>query len=124
MLDSRDMGMNTRGRTDTDDGDWYSAEKHAWTASAEERATYARGPAMRGMRQAPRTLLGGPAVAASTQSDQRRSAGTHSHEHAIKDHIWRTHPTRSALGAALPGDTAPTALPEQASIAPSRVSPR
>ena len=124
MLDSRDMGMNTRGRTDTDDGDWYSAEKHAWTASAEERATYARGPAMRGMRQAPRTLLGGPAVAASTQSDQRRSAGTHSHEHATKDHIWRTHPTRSALGAALPGDTAPTALPEQASPAPSRVSPR
>ena len=116
--------LHTRGRTDTDDGDWYSAEKHAWTASAEERATYARGPAMRGMRQAPRTLLGGPAVAASTQSDQRRSAGTHSHEHATKDHIWRTHPTRSALGAALPGDTAPTALPEQASIAPSRVSPR
>ena len=46
MLDSRDMGMNTRGRTDTDDDDCYSAEKHAWTASAEERATYARGPAM------------------------------------------------------------------------------
>ena len=79
--------LHTRGRTDTDDGDCYSAEKHAWTASAEERATYARGPAMRGMRQAPRTLLGGPSVAASTQSDQRRSAGTHSHEHATKDHI-------------------------------------
>ena len=124
MLDSRDMGMNTRGRTDTDDGDWYSAEKHAWTASAEERATYARRPAMRGMRQAPRTLLGGPSVAASTQSDQRRSAGTHSHEHAIKDHIWRTHPMRSALGAAPRGETAPTALPEQAPPAPSRVSPR
>ena len=87
MLDSRDMGMNTRGRTDTDDGDWYSAEKHAWTASAEDLATYARRPTMRGMRQAPRTLLGGPSVAASTQSDQRRSAGTHSHEHATKDHI-------------------------------------
>ena len=122
--DEPGVELHTKGRTFTDDGDWYSAEKHAWTASAEERATYARGPAMRGMRQAPRTLLGGPAVAASTQSDQRRSAGTHSHEHAIKDHIWRTHPTRSALGAALPGDTAPTALPEQASIAPSRVSPR
>ena len=135
MLDSRDMvsigalapkdepegELHTRGRTGTDDGDWYSAQKHAWAASAEERATYARRPAMRGMKQAPRTLLGGPAVAASTQSDQRRSAGTHSHEHAIKDHIWRTHPTRSALGAALPGETAPTALPEQA---PSRVSPR
>ena len=116
--------LHTKGKTNTDDGDWYSAEKHAWTASAEERATYARRPAMRGMRQAPRTLLGGPSVAASTQSDQRRSAGTHSHEHATKDHIWRTHPTRSALGAALPGETAPTALPEQAPIAPSRVSPR
>ena len=79
--------LHTKGRTDTDDGDWYSAQKHAWAASAEERATYARRPAMRGMRQAPRTLLGGPAVAASTQSDQRRSAGTHSHEHATKDHI-------------------------------------
>ena len=68
--------LHTKGRTDTDDGDWYSAQKHAWAASAEERATYARRPAMRGMRQAPRTLLGGPSVAASTQSDQRRSAGT------------------------------------------------
>ena len=116
--------LHTKGKTNTDDGDWYSAQKHAWAASAEERATYARRPAMRGMRQAPRTLLGGPSVAASTQSDQRRSAGTHSHEHATKDHIWRTHPTRSALGAALPGETAPTALPEQAPIAPSRVSPR
>ena len=67
--------LHTRGRTDTDDDDCHSAEKHAWTASAEERATYARRPAMRGMRQAPRTLLGGPSVAASTQSDQRRSAG-------------------------------------------------
>ena len=27
---------HTRGRTDTDDGDCHSAEKHAWTASAEE----------------------------------------------------------------------------------------
>ena len=113
--------LHTKGRTEKDDGDWYSAQKHAWAASAEERATYARRPAMRGMKQAPRTLLGGPAVAASTQSDQRRSAGTHSHEHAIKDHIWRTHPMRSALGAAPRGETAPTALPEQA---PSRVSPR
>ena len=122
--DEPGVELHTKGRTFTDDDDWYSAEKHAWTASAEDLATYARRPTMRGMRQAPRTLLGGPSVAASTQSDQRRSAGTHSHEHATKDHIWRTHPTRSALGAALPGDTAPTALPEQASIAPSRVSPR
>ena len=67
--------LHTRGRTDTDDDDWYSAEKHAWAASAEERATCARVPAMRGMRQSPQTPLGGPAVAASTQSDQRRSAG-------------------------------------------------
>ena len=67
--------IHTRGRTDTDDDDWYSAEKHAWAASAEERATCARVPAMRGMRQSPQTPLGGPAVAASTQSDQRRSAG-------------------------------------------------
>ena len=85
--DEPGVELHTKGRTFTDNGDWYSAEKHAWTASAEERATYARRPAMRGMKQAPRTLLGGPAVAASTQSDQRRSAGTHSHEHAIKDHI-------------------------------------
>ena len=122
--DEPGVELHTKGRTVTDDGDWHSAEKHAWAASAEERATYARGPAMRGMRQAPRTLLGGPAVAASTQSDQRRSAGTHSHEHATKDHDWRTHPTRSAVGAALPGEAAPTALPEQASPAPSPVSPR
>ena len=122
--DEPGVELHTKGRTFTDDDDWYSAKKHACTASAEDLATYARRPTMRGMRQAPRTLLGGPSVAASTQSDQRRSAGTHSHEHATKDHIWRTHPTRSALGAALPGDTAPTALPEQASIAPSRVSPR
>ena len=81
-------------------GDWYSAEKHAWAASAEERAMDARGPAMRG------------------------SAAYHSHEVATKDHAWCTHPTRSAVGAALPGETAPTALPEQASPAPSRVSPR
>ena len=74
--DEPGVELHTKGRTFTDDGDWYSAEKHAWTASAEERATYARRPAMRGMRQAPRTLLGGPSVAASTQSDQRRSAGT------------------------------------------------
>ena len=67
--------LHTRGRTDTDDDDWNSAEKHAWAASAEERATCARVPAMRGMRQSPQTPLGGPAVAASTQSDQRRSAG-------------------------------------------------
>ena len=67
--------IHTRGRTDTDDDDWNSAEKHAWAASAEERATCARVPAMRGMRQSPQTPLGGPAVAASTQSDQRRSAG-------------------------------------------------
>ena len=98
MLEYRDMGalapqdepgveLRTKGRTFTDDDDWYSAEKHAWTASAEDLATYARRPTMRGMRQAPRTLLGGPSVAASTQSDQRRSAGTHSHEHATKDHI-------------------------------------
>ena len=119
--DEPGVELHTKGRTFTDDDDWYSAKKHACTASAEDLATYARRPTMRGMRQAPRTLLGGPSVAASTQSDQRRSAGTHSHEHATKDHIWRTHPTRSALGAALPGDTAPTALPEQA---PSRVSPR
>ena len=119
--DEPGVELHTKGRTFTDDDDWYSAEKHAWTASAEDLATYARRPTMRGMRQAPRTLLGGPSVAASTQSDQRRSAGTHSHEHATKDRIWRTHPTRSALGAALPGETAPTALPEQA---PSRVSPR
>ena len=98
MLDSRDMGMNTRGRTDTDDGDCYSAEKHAWTASAEERATYARGPAMRGMRQAPRTLLGGPAVAASTQSDQGRSAAYHSHELATKDH-QRSPPSLPPIGS-------------------------
>ena len=122
--DEPGVELHTKGRTVTDDGDWYSAEKHAWAASAEGRAMDARGPAMRGMRQAPRTLLGGPAVAASTQSDQRRSAGTHSHEHATKDHVWRTHPTRSAVGAALPGEAAPTALPEQASPAPSRVSPR
>ena len=101
MLDSRDMvsigalapkdepegELHTKGRTDKDDGDWYSAQKHAWAASAEERATYARRPAMRGMKQAPRTLLGGPAVAASTQSDQRRSAAYHSHEVATKDHV-------------------------------------
>ena len=76
MLEYRDMGahrgpctqdepgveLHTKGRTVTDDGDWYSAEKHAWAASAEERAMDARGPAMRGMRQAPRTLLGGPAL--------------------------------------------------------------
>ena len=74
--DEPGVELHTKGRTFTDNGDWYSAEKHAWTASAEERATYARRPAMRGMRQAPRTLLGGPSVAASTQSDQRRSAGT------------------------------------------------
>ena len=98
--------LHTKGRTDTDDGDWYSAQKHAWAASAEERATYARRPAMRGMKQAPRTLLGGPAVAASTQSDQRRYAAYHSHEHATKGHVWRTHPTRSAVGAALPGEAA------------------
>ena len=122
--DEPGVELHTKGRTVTDDGDWYSAEKHAWAASAEGRAMDARGPAMRGMRQAPRTLLGGPAVAASTQSDQRRSAGTHFHEHATKDHVWRTHPTRSAVGAALPGEAAPTALPEQASPAPSRVSPR
>ena len=119
MLEYRNMG-----KTNTDDGDKYSAQKHAWAASAKERATYARRPAMRGMRQAPRTLLGGPAVGASTQSDQRRSAGTHSHEHTTKDHIWHTHPTRSALGAELPGETAPTALPEHAPHAPSRVGPR
>ena len=57
---------------------------------------------------------GDPAVAASTQSDQRRSAGTHSHELATKDHTWRTHPTRSALDAPLPGEAAPTALHEHA----------
>ena len=75
MLESRGMGarplapqdepgveLHTKGRTVTDDGDWYSAEKHAWAASAEERAMDARGPAMRGMRQAPQTLLGGPAL--------------------------------------------------------------
>ena len=122
--DEPGVELHTKGRTVTDDGDWYSAEKHAWAASAEGRAMDARGPAMRGMRQAPRTLLGGPAVAASTQSGQRRSAGAHSHEHATKDHAWRTHPTRSAVGAALPGEAAPTALPEQASPAPSPVSPR
>ena len=80
--------LHTKGRTDTDDGDWYSAQKHAWAASAEEHATYARRPAMRGMRQAPRTLLGGPAVAASTQSDQRRSAAYHSHCSAVAA-AWR-----------------------------------
>ena len=73
--DEPGVELHTKGRTFTDDGDWYSAEKHAWTASAEEHATHGRSPAMRGMRQAPRTLLGGPSVAASTQSDQRRSAG-------------------------------------------------
>ena len=85
--DEPGVELHTKGRTFTDDDDWYSAEKHAWTASAEDLATYARRPTMRGMRQAPRALLGGPSVAASTQSDQRRSAGTHSHEHATKDHI-------------------------------------
>ena len=59
MLDSRNMGahrgpctqdepgveLHTKGRTVTDDGDWYSAEKHAWVASAEGRAMDARGPA-------------------------------------------------------------------------------
>ena len=50
--------------------------------------------------------------------------GRASHEHATKDHVWRTHPTRCAVGAALPGETASTALPEQASPAPSWVSPR
>ena len=73
--DETGVELHTKVRTDMGGGDWYSAEKHAWAASAEERATYARCPAMRGMGQAPRTLLGGPAVAASTQSDQRRSAG-------------------------------------------------
>ena len=116
--------LHTKGKTNTDDGDKYSAQKHAWAASAKERATYARRPAMRGMRQAPRTLLGGPSVAASTQSDQRRSAAYHSHKVATKDHAWCKHPTRSAMGAAMPRETAPTALHEQASPAPSRVSPR
>ena len=73
--DEPGVELHTKGRTVTDDGDWYSAEKHAWAASAEGRAMDARGPAMRGMRQSPQTPLGGPAVAASTQSDQRRSAG-------------------------------------------------
>ena len=122
--DEPGVELHTKGRTVTDDGDWYSAEKHAWAASAEGRAMDARGPAMRGMRQAPRTLLGGPAVAASTQSDQRRSAAYHSHKVATKGHAWCTHPTRSAVGAAMPRETAPTALHEQASPAPSRVSPR
>ena len=117
--DEPGVELHTKGRTVTDDGDWYSAEKHAWAASAEGRAMDARGPAMRGMRQAPRTLLGGPAVAASTQSDQRRYAAYHSHEHATKGHVWRTHPTRSAVGAALPGEAAPTSWPGQASPAPS-----
>ena len=112
--DEPGVELHTKGRTATDGGDWHSAEKHAWAASAEGRAMDARGPAMRGMRQAPRTLLGGPSVAASTQSDQRRSAGTHSHELATKDHTWRTHPTRSALDAPLPGEAAPTALHEHA----------
>ena len=122
--DEPGVELHTKGRTATDDSDWYSAEKHAWAASAEGRAMDARGPAMRGMRQAPRTLLGGPAVAASTQSDQRRYAAYHSHEHATKGHVWRTHPTRSAVGAALPGEAAPTSWPGQASPAPSWVKSR
>ena len=122
--DEPGVELHTKGRTFTDDDDWYSAKKHACTASAEDLATYARRPTMRGMRQAPRALLGGPSVAASTQSDQRRSAAYHSHKVATKDHAWCTHPTRSAVGAALPGEAAPTALPEQAPVAPSRVSPR
>ena len=94
--DEPGVELHTKGRTFTDDGDWYSAEKHAWTASAEERATYACGPAMRGMGQAPRTLPGGPAVAAGTQGGQGQPAANHPHGHATKGHAWRTHPTRSA----------------------------
>ena len=39
--DETGVELHTKVRTDMGGGDWYSAEKHLWTASAEERATYA-----------------------------------------------------------------------------------
>ena len=39
--DETGVELHTKVRTDTGDGDWYSADKHLWTASAEEHAMYA-----------------------------------------------------------------------------------
>ena len=40
--DETGVEIHAKERTDTDDSDWHSAEKHVWTASAEER-THSRG---------------------------------------------------------------------------------
>ena len=40
--DEMGVEIHAKERTDTDDGDQYSAEKHVWTPSAEER-THSRG---------------------------------------------------------------------------------